>query len=130
MAYFLLALALAGGLAKGLSGKRVSRDVGSLQDSFAATLIPSFFSAIIGLLVAAISLVASGAGLSGFILTPRALLICLASSFFDDQRLHTAYGKFASSASDPSKSASESKFMCALISKKNCFITSAAGPYI
>ena len=39
MAYFLLALALAGGLAKGLSGKRVSRDVQSIQDSFAGVLM-------------------------------------------------------------------------------------------
>ena len=82
MAYFLLALALAGGLAKGLSGKRVSRDVHSIQDSFAVTLIPSVFSSIIGLFVAAISVFASGNGLSDLILAPKAFLICLASSFF------------------------------------------------
>lgn len=81
MAYFFLALALAGGLTKGLSGKRVSRDVGSIQDSFTATLIPAVFSSFIGFCVAAISLFAAGEGLSGFILTPTAFLICLTSSF-------------------------------------------------
>ena len=82
MAYFFLVLALAGGLVKGLTGKRVSRDVGSIQDSFAVVLIPSVFSAFIGFCVAAISVFASGDGLSGLVLTPTAFLICLASSFF------------------------------------------------
>ena len=82
MAYFFLALALAGGLAKGLTGKRVSCDVKSIQDSVAVTLIPSVFSAIIGFFIAAISAFASGNGLSGFALTPAAFPICRASSFF------------------------------------------------
>ena len=82
MAYFFLVLALAGGLVKGLTGKRVSRDVGSIQDSFAVVLIPSVFSAFIGFCVAAISVFASGGGLSDFVLSPIAFLICLASSFF------------------------------------------------
>ena len=65
MAYFFLALALAGGLAKGLTGKRVSCDVKSIQDSVAVTLIPSVFSAIIGFFIAVISAFASGNGTAG-----------------------------------------------------------------
>ena len=81
MAYLYLILALAGGLIKGISGKSVSRDVRSLGDGFSVNIIRSAFCSVIGLGFALIQLLLSGVGLSGFSISPSALLVCLVSSF-------------------------------------------------
>ena len=81
MAYLYLILALAGGLIKGLLGKSVSRDVRSLGDGFSVNIIRSVFCSVIGLGFALSQLLLSGVGLSGFSISPPALLVCLASSF-------------------------------------------------
>ena len=81
MAYLYLFLALAGGLIKGISGKSVSRDVRSLRDGFSVNIIRSVFCSVIGLGFALIQLLLSGVGLSGFSISPSALLVCLVSSF-------------------------------------------------
>ena len=75
MAYIFLALA--GGLIKGFSGKRVSRDVTTLYDGFLVNTLRTFFAAAIGFAVAIFQ-----AGASDFVLTPAAFLVCLSSSVF------------------------------------------------
>ena len=82
MAYLYLFLALVGGLVKGFSGKKVSRDVESLNDGFTVNTLRTMFCAVIGFIVAAIQLSVSGVGFSGFALTPESFGVCLASSVF------------------------------------------------
>ena len=77
IAYIFLTLALAGGLIKGFSGKRVSRDVTTLYDGFLVNTLRTFFAAAIGFAVAI-----SSVGASEFALTPLSFLVCLSSSLF------------------------------------------------
>lgn len=77
IAYLYLSVALIAGLVKGLSGKRISRDVVSLNDGFAVNVIRSVFCACIGFLVLIIQV-----GFSGLELSLEAFLVCLASSIF------------------------------------------------
>lgn len=77
IAYLYLFIALVAGLVKGLSGKKISRDVVSLNDGFAVNVIRSVFCAGIGFLVLVIQV-----GFSGLALSPEALLVCTASSIF------------------------------------------------
>ena len=75
--YLYLALALAAGLVKGFSGKRISRDVVSLNDGFTVNTIRTLFCATIGFVVAVAQV-----GVPGLALTPKAFCVCLASSVF------------------------------------------------
>lgn len=75
--YLYLAVALAAGLVKGFSGKKISRDVVSLNDGFTVNTIRTVFCAAIGFAVAVAQV-----GFSGLALTPKAFGICLASSVF------------------------------------------------
>lgn len=77
IAYLYLSIALIAGLVKGLSGKKISRDVVSLNDGFAVNVIRSVFCAGIGFLVLIIQV-----GFSGLELSIEAFLVCLASSIF------------------------------------------------
>ncbi len=77
IAYLYLFIALVAGLVKGLSGKKISRDVVSLNDGFAVNVIRSVFCAVIGFAVVVIQV-----GFSGLALSIEALLVCLASSIF------------------------------------------------
>ena len=75
--YLYLAIALAAGLVKGFSGKKISRDVISLNDGFTVNTIRTVFCAAIGLAVAVAQV-----GFSGLALTPKAFCTCLMSSVF------------------------------------------------
>ena len=75
--YLYLAIALAAGLVKGFSGKKISRDVISLNDGFTVNTIRTVFCAAIGLVVAVAQV-----EFSGLALTPKAFCICLMSSVF------------------------------------------------
>ncbi len=77
IAYLYLFVALVAGLIKGLSGKKISRDVVSLNDGFAVNVIRSVFCAVIGLAVAIIQV-----GFNGLELSLEAFLVCLSSSIF------------------------------------------------
>jgi len=77
IAYLYLFVALFAGLVKGLSGKKISRDVVSLNDGFAVNVIRSIFCALIGFVVAIIQV-----GIKGLALSLEAILICTASSIF------------------------------------------------
>ena len=75
--YLYLLAALAAGLVKGFSGKKISRDVVSLNDGFTVNTIRTLFCAAIGLIVAVAQV-----GFSGLALTPKAFFVCLLSSVF------------------------------------------------
>ena len=77
IAYLYLFLALVAGLVKGLAGKKISRDVVSLNDGFVVNVIRSVFCAVIGFVVAIIQV-----GFSGLALSMEAFLVCCASSIF------------------------------------------------
>ncbi len=77
IAYLYLTLALVAGLVKGLSGKKISRDVVSLNDGFVVNVIRSVFCAIIGFAVAVIQV-----GFNGLQLSLESFLVCSASSIF------------------------------------------------
>ena len=75
--YLYLAIALIAGLVKGFSGKKVSRDVISLNDGFTVNTIRTVFCATIGFVVALIQV-----GFLGFSLSLTAFIVCLLSSIF------------------------------------------------
>jgi drug/metabolite transporter (DMT)-like permease len=77
MGYLYLTIALVAGLVKGFSGKKVSRDVVSLNDGFTVNTMRTVFCAVIGFIVAVIEV-----GFLGLSLTLPSLLVCLASSIF------------------------------------------------
>jgi len=77
MGYLYLIAALAAGLVKGFAGKKISRDVESLEDGFSVNIIRTLFCTLIGFAVAVFRV-----GLEGFALAPKAFLICLISSIF------------------------------------------------
>ena len=68
--YLYLLAALAAGLVKGFSGKKISRDVVSLNDGFTVNTIRTLFCAAIGLIVAVAQV-----GFSGLALTPKAYFV-------------------------------------------------------
>lgn len=75
--YLYLSIALVAGLVKGFSGKKISRDVISLNDGFTVNTIRTLFCAAIGFVVAIVQV-----GFSGLALTPKAFGICFMSSVF------------------------------------------------
>ncbi len=75
--YLYLLAALVAGLVKGFSGKKISRDVVSLNDGFTVNTIRTLFCAGIGFAVAVAQV-----GFSGLALTPKAFAVCLLSSVF------------------------------------------------
>lgn len=77
MGALLIALALAGGLIKGFSGKGISRDVESLGDGFTVNIIRSLFCTVIALIILFIS-----SGKEALALTPESFWVCFASSVF------------------------------------------------
>ena len=75
--YLYLLAALVAGLVKGFSGKKISRDVVSLNDGFTVNTIRTLFCAGIGFAVAVAQV-----GFSGLALPPKAFAVCLLSSVF------------------------------------------------
>lgn len=75
--YLYLSVALAAGLVKGFSGKKISRDVVSLNDGFTVNTIRTVFCALIGFVVAIAQV-----GFSGLSLSPLGFTVCLLSSVF------------------------------------------------
>ena len=75
--YLYLTIALTAGLVKGFSGKKVSRDVISLNDGFTVNTIRTLFCSLIGFVVAVLDV-----GFSGFYISLESIAICFASSVF------------------------------------------------
>ena len=75
MAYLYLFLSLVGGLVKGFSGKKISRDVAGFKDSIFVNLIRMVLCAAIG---AVLLLLQSGA--EAFIISGKEIVICTASA--------------------------------------------------
>ena len=75
--YLFLTLALVAGLIKGFTGKKISRDVISLNDGFTVNTMRTVFCACIGFIVAVIQV-----GFSGLELSLEGLLVCFFSSIF------------------------------------------------
>jgi drug/metabolite transporter (DMT)-like permease len=75
--YLYLTIALTAGLVKGFSGKKVSRDVISLNDGFVVNTIRTIFCSLIGFIVAVLDV-----GFSGLYISLESIAICFASSFF------------------------------------------------
>ena len=75
--YLYLSLALVAGLIKGFSGKKISRDVISLNDGFTVNTIRTVFCAVIGFIVAIVQV-----GITGLTLSWESFLTCFASSIF------------------------------------------------
>lgn len=77
MGYLFLALALAGGLIKGFTGKKVSRDVESLTDGFTVNLLRCVFCSIF-----ALALVFLNGGVGALSLSPMGFLVSALSALF------------------------------------------------
>ena len=77
MGYLYLAFALTGGLVKGFSGKKISRDVAGFKDSIFVNLIRMVLCAVIG---AVLLLLENGA--EGFAISGNEIVICIASAVF------------------------------------------------
>ena len=75
MGYLYLAIALVGGLVKGFSGKKISRDVGGFKDSIFVNLIRMVLCASIGGLLLFIE-----SGADEFIINGGELIICFISA--------------------------------------------------
>lgn len=75
MGYIYLALALAGGLVKGFSGKKISRDVGGFKDSVFVNLIRMTLCTAIGAV-----LLVMQSGPEAFIISGNEILICVISA--------------------------------------------------